>query len=92
MVTAIKKEMDSAITSGIYMSNNERILGTTLVDVLENKELITPILGGGNKHDKLAIMEVSITNSGLTGKEVRLAMRRYKTLYNLTKNIEINGD
>ncbi len=92
MVTAIKKEMDSAITSGIYMSNNERILGTTLVDVLENKELITPILGGGNKHDKLAIMEVIITHSGLTVKEVRLAMRRYKTLYNLTKNIEINGD
>jgi len=37
-------------------------------------------------------MEVIITHSGLTVKEVRLAMRRYKTLYNLTKNIEINGD
>jgi hypothetical protein len=92
MVSAIKKEMESSATLGIYMSKNEMKLGTTLIDILENKELVTPILGGGNKHDKLAIMEVIVTHSGLSVKEVRLAMRRYKALYKLIKNIEIDSD
>ena len=74
------------------MTKNEKILGTTLIDVLENKDSVTPILGGGNKHDKLAILEVISTHSGLNNKEIRLAIKRYKILYNVIKTIEIEND
>jgi iron-sulfur cluster repair protein YtfE (RIC family) len=93
VVKAIKKELSDA-KDGLTqpMTKNEKILGTTLVDVLENKDSVTPVLGGGNKHDKLAILEVISTHSGLNNKEIRSAIRRYKILYNIVKNIEIEND
>lgn len=93
VVKAIKKELDDA-KEGVTlpMSKNEKILGTTLMDVLENKDSVTPILGGGNKHDKLAILEVIGTHSGLNNKEIRFAIKRYKVLYNVIKSIEIEND
>jgi hypothetical protein len=90
---AIRKELDDAKTGVTQpMTKNEKILGTTLIDVLENKDSVTPILGGGNKHDKLAILEVISTHSGLNNKEIRLAIKRYKILYNVIKTIEIEKD
>lgn len=93
VVKAIKKDLEDAKT-GVTdpMSKNEKILGTTLIDVLENKDSVTPILGGGNKHDKLAVLEVISTHSGLNNKEIRFAIRRYKSLYNLVKSIEVEKD
>lgn len=93
IIDGIKKELsDGENSTALPMSKNEKKLGITLIDILENKDNVTPILGGGNKHDKLAIMEVITTHSGLSTKDVRAAIKRYKSLYNILKNIEIERD
>ena len=62
------------------LSENENKVGLSLIDVFENFERIF-IGGEGNKFNKNVILYHLREMTGLTTKEIRMALRRYKVLY-----------
>ena len=62
------------------LSVNEEKIGYCLIDVFENYQTIF-IAGKGNKFNKNVILYHLREMTGLTTKEIRMALRRYKVLY-----------
>ena len=71
----------------------EERLGETLITMLTERETILKALSEGNKYNKIAILEIMRNISGLSTKDIRHSMKRYKVLYKLIKLDGIdNGD
>jgi hypothetical protein len=67
------------------LSENERKVGIALVDILENWETIFKTMDGGSKYNKNSVLETMRDYTNLSTKDIRLAMKRYKELYELLK-------
>ena len=67
------------------LSENERLVGYALIDILDNWELLLAHQSTGSKYNKIAILETMRTHTGLTTKDIRLAMKRFKGLYDMLK-------
>jgi len=72
------------------MTDNERKVGEALIDILNNWEMLFSSLQGGSKFNKNVILATIRENTNLVTKEIRVAMRRYKTIYDIVKEDKID--
>ena len=72
------------------ITENERLVGNALIMVLDNWETIFEQVESGNKYNKNLILSYIREISGLTTKDIRVSMRRYKKIYSALKNFKID--
>ena len=72
------------------ISENEKLVGNALITVLDNWETIFEQVESGNKYNKNLILSYIREISGLTTKDIRVSMRRYKKIYISLKNFKID--
>lgn len=68
------------------LSDNEKKVGYALIEILENWETAFESMNGGSKYNKNSVLETMRNYTNLSTKDIRLAMKRYKELYELLKN------
>ena len=85
IATNIKEEL-----SAIKITENEKRVGESLIVVLDNWETIFEQIESGNKYNKNLILSYIREISGLTTKDIRVSMRRFKKIYIALKNIKID--
>lgn len=68
------------------LNDNERKVGLALIEILENWETAFEAMDGGSKYNKNSVLETMRNYTNLSTKDIRLAMKRYKELYELLKN------
>jgi hypothetical protein len=83
--TNIKEELNA-----IKITENEKRVGESLIVVLDNWETIFEQIESGNKYNKNLILSYIREISGLTTKDIRVSMRRFKKIYIALKNIKID--
>jgi hypothetical protein len=90
VVIEIQKEIENeGVDGNKKMTENERKVGEALVDILNNWEILFSTLQGGSKFNKNVILATIRENTNLITKDIRIAMRRYKTIYELIKGDKI---
>jgi hypothetical protein len=83
----IKDELnDVSLTTKKKLNDNERKVGLALIEILENWETAFESMDGGSKYNKNSVLETMRNYTNLSTKDIRLAMVRYKGLYELLKN------
>ncbi len=85
LIEGIKQELDEGNPSKKKLTENERLVGYALIDILVNWEVVLAHVSTGSKYNKIAILETMRNHTGLTTKDIRLAMRRFKGLYDILK-------
>lgn len=68
------------------LNDNERKLGLALIEILENWETIFETMNGGSKYNKNSVLDTMRNYTNLSTKDIRLSMKRFKTLYEVLKN------
>ena len=82
----IKEEMnDENHPPKKKLNENERKVGEALIEILEHWETAFDTMKGGSKYNKNSILETMRNYTNLSTKDIRLAMKRYKELYELLK-------
>jgi DNA-directed RNA polymerase specialized sigma subunit len=94
LIEGIKTEINLSKTGDKRkLTDIEEKLGDTLITMLTERETILKALSEGNKYNKIAILEIMRNISGLSTKDIRHSMKRFKTLYGIIKLDGIdNGD
>lgn len=83
----IKTEMeDENLPPKKRLNENERKVGLALVEILENWETAFEAMNGGSKYNKNSVLETMRNYTNLSTKDIRLAMKRYKELYEILKH------
>ena len=79
---AIKKEMEEKV-----LTENEEKVGYALTSILDNWENLfdDDNVPGGNKFNKNLVLYYMREMTALNTKDIRNAMKRYKTIYNILK-------
>ena len=72
------------------LSDNEKKLGYALIEIFSNFDKIFQV-GDGNKFNKNLILLSLREMTSLSTKEIRIAMKKYKKLYDLLKMDFINN-
>lgn len=86
LIDGIKTEMDDAnLPQKKKLNDNEKKVGIALIEILQNWEAAFDITGG-SKYNKNSVLETMRNYTNLSTKDIRIAMRRYKELYDLLKN------
>jgi len=68
------------------LSDNEKKVGYALIDILDNWETAFDSMDGGSKYNKNSVLETMRNYTNLSTKDIRLAMKRFKELYEVLKN------
>lgn len=68
------------------LNDNEKKVGYALIDILENWEVIFDTMNGGSKYNKNSVLETMRNYTNLSTKDIRIAMKRYKELYEILKH------
>ncbi len=83
----IKTELyENTTISKKKLNENERKVGEALIEILEHWETVFESLKGGSKYNKNSVLETMRNYTNLSTKDIRLAMKRYKELYELLKH------
>jgi hypothetical protein len=90
MCDEIKSELNGEDEGKKKLTENERKVGEALISILGNWETLFESLSGGSKFNKNSILSTIREYTGLVTKDIRIAMRRYKTIYELTKADKID--
>jgi hypothetical protein len=87
IIDGVKAELDdeSQIPKK-KLNENERKVGYALIEILENWETAFESMSGGSKYNKNSVLETMRNYTNLSTKDIRLAMKRYKDLYELLKH------
>ena len=85
IVIEIKSELDGEGDFKKKMNDNERKLGYALIEILGNWEEIFADMDGGSKYNKNNILSTMRDYTGMTTKDIRIGMKRYKKLYGMLK-------
>lgn len=87
IIDSIKDELsEEKQVSKKKLTENEKKVGYALVEILENWETAFQGMDGGSKYNKNSVLETMRNYTNLSTKDIRLAMKRYKTLYDFLKN------
>jgi DNA-directed RNA polymerase specialized sigma24 family protein len=89
IVKEIQLELDNEGVTKKKMNDNERKLGLALIEVLGNWEGVFGDMEGGSKYDKNRILSTIRDYTGISTKDIRMAMKRYKKLYAILKMSKI---
>ena len=68
------------------INENERKVGYALIEILENWETAFQSMSGGSKYNKNSVLETMRNYTNLSTKDIRIAMKRYKELYEILKH------
>jgi hypothetical protein len=68
------------------LNDNEKKVGYALIEILENWETAFQSMDGGSKYNKNSVLETMRNYTNLSTKDIRLAMKRFKELYEILKN------
>ncbi len=68
------------------LNENERKVGLALIEILEHWETAFESMNGGSKYNKNSVLETMRNYTNLSTKDIRLAMKRYKELYEILKH------
>ena len=83
----IKDELDDELLPPKKKLNeNEKKVGYALIDILENWETAFESMNGGSKYNKNSVLETMRNYTNLSTKDIRLAMKRFKELYEILKH------
>jgi hypothetical protein len=67
------------------LNENEIKVGYALMAMLEDWETILDAMNGGSKFNKNSVLETMRQYTGLSTKDIRASMKRYKTIYDILK-------
>lgn len=82
----IKDELnDENLSPKKKLNDNEKKVGLALIEILENWQTAFESMNGGSKYNKNAVLETMRNYTNLSTKDIRLAMKRFKELYELLK-------
>jgi hypothetical protein len=90
MCEEIQSELDLEGIDKKKMSENERKVGEALLYILKDWETLFVTLNKSSKFNKNSILGTIREYTGLVTKDIRISMRRYKTIYELTKTDKID--
>lgn len=83
----IREELnDESLPTKKKLNDNERKVGLALIEILEHWETAFESMNGGSKYNKNSVLETMRNYTNLSTKDIRLAMKRYKELYELLKH------
>lgn len=83
----IKNELDDEhLPQKKRLNDNEKKVGYALIEILENWETAFDSMDGGAKYNKNSVLETMRNYTNLSTKDIRLAMKRFKTLYKVLKH------
>jgi len=86
LIDDIKFELnDDELPSKKKLTDNEKKVGYALIEILEHWETAFESMNGGSKYNKNSVLETMRNYTNLSTKDIRLAMKRYKDLYELLK-------
>lgn len=85
IVGGIKKELEEEGETKKKMNENERKLGYALVEILSDWEVIFSEMDGGSKYNKNNILQTMRDYTGMSTKDIRIGMKRFKKLYAILK-------
>jgi hypothetical protein len=77
---------DEALPTKKKLNDNERKVGEALIEILEHWETAFESMNGGSKYNKNSVLETMRNYTNLSTKDIRLAMKRFKELYELLKH------
>ena len=84
LIEGIKEEMnDENLPPKKKLNDNEKKVGFALIYILENWETAFETMDGGSKYNKNSVLETMRNYTLLSTKDIRIAMKRYKDLYEL---------
>lgn len=87
VVLNIKEELDDELQPiKKKLNENEKKVGYALVEILQNWETAFDTMNGGPKYNKNSVLETMRNYTNLSTKDIRLAMRRFKELYEFLKH------
>lgn len=88
LIEGIKEEMnDEHLPPKKKLNDNEKKVGFALIYILENWETAFETMEGGSKYNKNSVLETMRNYTLLSTKDIRIAMKKYKDLYEiLTKH------
>ncbi len=86
LMSEIKTELESETNTKKKLNENEFKVGYALLDILENWETVFMSMDGGSKYNKNSVLETMRNYTNLSTKDIRLAMKRYKQIYEVLKN------
>lgn len=87
IIDGIKEELnDEDQPPRKKLSDNERKVGQSLIEILQNWETAFDTMDGGPKYNKNSVLETMRNYTNLSTKDIRLAMRRFKDLYEFLKH------
>lgn len=86
LLDGIKDELnDDDLPAKKKLNENERKIGYVLLEILENWETAFESMSGGSKYNKNSVLETIRNYTNLSTKDIRIAMKRFKCLYDLLK-------
>jgi hypothetical protein len=85
IVEKLKLELTQTKNVKKALNENEKKVCIALIDVLENWETAFQTLDGGSKYNKNAVLETMRNYTNLSTKDIRLAMKRFKKIYDILK-------
>ena len=87
IIDGLKEELkNDSLQPRKKLSENEKKVGYALIDILENWETAFESMNGGSKYNKNSVLETMRNYTNLSTKDIRLAMKRFKELYQILKN------
>lgn len=87
LVETIKEELEGgqSIVGKKKITENEEKVGLALIDILKDWEVTLDSMAGGTKFNKNSVLESMRNYTGLSTKDIRVAMKRFKELYGIVK-------
>lgn len=86
LIEGVESEMEGdSVVNKKPLNENEIKVGLALIDLLKNWEVTFDSMEGGKKYNKNSILETMRNYTGLTTKDIRMAMKRYKVMYGIIK-------
>jgi len=86
LTNGIKDELnDENLPPKKRLTDNEKKVGQSLIEILQHWETSFDAMSGGSKYNKNSVLETMRNYTNLSTKDIRLAMRRFKDLYEFLK-------
>jgi hypothetical protein len=85
IILEVDNEMKQDYPDKKKLTENEIRVGKCLMEVLEKWETVFDDMKGGAKYNKNQVLETMRNYTKLTTKDIRVAMKRYKIMYEIIK-------
>jgi hypothetical protein len=85
IIVDIEMELEDDYPEKKKLTENEIKVGRCLIDILEHWQTVFDDMRGGAKYNKNQVLETMRNYTKLSTKDIRVAMKRFKLMYDLIK-------